>query len=220
MDWRVYADATCAGLSTLIPLPGVDMVTEAVFRQRMPTAIARARGVDLASGAVKLFGRGRGDFLSLESCLVVPFFLAKRILRRIWRKIIYIFTIKDAADQLSLYWHRAFLLDHIIRAGHAGPGADIDRTFDVFEAVLDEADTSGARSLARQMVVGAHHATAVVRRARRGGAEETTPDQRDFLKAHWDVLYGSLSRVAAAYNEAYSAWEIKPDGPEGNLGLL
>ena len=41
-DWRIYADATCAGLSVLIPLPFVDTAFETVFRRRIPGTIARA----------------------------------------------------------------------------------------------------------------------------------------------------------------------------------
>jgi len=43
LDWRICADATCAGLSVLIPLPLVDLVFETVIRRRIPGAISKVR---------------------------------------------------------------------------------------------------------------------------------------------------------------------------------
>ncbi len=202
MDWRVYSDATCAGLSALIPIPFVDLIFEFIFRKRMPGAIARVRVQELDPMARTLFGRSQSDLLTAKGCVILPIKLTKMILKRIWRKLIYIFTIADAVNQLSAYWHRAYLLDHVIRAGHAAPGVDINRTIDVFERVLDEADTSGLRSLARQVVMSAKHVPMLLRRARRGNADSATSEQQAILSAHWDTVEESLRRVALAYNEA------------------
>ena len=58
LDWRVYADATCAGLSVLFPIPLVDMVFEGVFRRRMPGTIGKARGVKLDIPTRRNLGHG------------------------------------------------------------------------------------------------------------------------------------------------------------------
>lgn len=42
-NWAIYAGATLAGLSVLIPLPLLDVAFEQLFRRRMPGSIARAR---------------------------------------------------------------------------------------------------------------------------------------------------------------------------------
>jgi len=210
MDWRVYADATCAGLSALIPIPFVDLIFELIFRKRMPGAIAMVRGQELDLLAKTELGRSQSDLMTAKGCVILPLKLAKMIIKRIWRKLIYIFTIADAVNQLSAYWHRAFLLDHVIRAGHTLPGVDIDRTVEVFERVLDEADTSGLVGLARQAVVGAKHVPMLLRRARRGSAERFTQEQEALLGAHWDTVETSLRKVAVAYNEAYVTMSSVP----------
>jgi hypothetical protein len=207
MDWRVYADATCAGLSALIPIPFVDMVFEAFFRSRMAPAISRARRVDLDPLARKRLGRSNRDWLSVEGCLVLPIMVIKVILKRIWRKIIYVFAVADAASQLSDYWHRAFLLDHLIRARHVVPGVDVRRAVAVFNQALDEADTSALKGLAKQLVLSAHHVPRLLRRARRGRAENETPEQERFLRAHWEVVEDSLRQVALSYNQLYAEWQ-------------
>ncbi len=203
MDWHVYADATCAGLSALIPIPFVDLVFEFIFRKRMPGVISKVRGIELDPAAKTELGRSQSDLLSTKGCLMLPVKLAVVILKRIWRKLIYIFTVADAVNQLSDYWHRAYLLDHVIRSGHTAPGVDIDRTVEVFDRVLEEADTSGLLGLARQVVVGAKHVPMLLRQARRGNAERVTQEQETILNSHWDTMEKSLRKVALAYNEAY-----------------
>jgi hypothetical protein len=203
MDWRVYADATCAGLSALIPIPFLDLVFELFFRRRMPGAIARARHVELDPRAPKLLGAKESDLLSARGCLILPVVAAKVVLKRIWRKLIYVFAIADAADQLSDYWHRAFLLDHVIRAGHAAPGVDVARTAATVDQVLEEVDTSGLRALARQVVAGVRHVPRLLRRARRGSAARETRAQEEILRAHWGEVEASLREVALCYNRVY-----------------
>ena len=46
-DWAMYADATYAGLSALIPVIGVDWLFEQYFKRRIPSAIAKGRGQKL-----------------------------------------------------------------------------------------------------------------------------------------------------------------------------
>ena len=103
-DWRVYADATCAGLSVLIPLPLVDLVFETIFRRRMPRKIAKARDSELTPPTRVQLARPVNDALSLSGCLAVPFMIVRYILRRLWRKIVYVFAVKDATTALTEYW--------------------------------------------------------------------------------------------------------------------
>ncbi|MCU0305964.1 MAG: hypothetical protein MUC56_18065 [Thermoanaerobaculales bacterium] len=202
-DWRIYADATLAGLSALLPLPLVDLMFEAYFRRRMPGAIARARARPLAEGAGGRLGRGDGRSLSLVGCLALPLLVVRYVVKKLWRKVVYVFAIADAASQVSAYWHRAYLLDHLVRAGHLAPEVDWPRAARVFEAVLRETDTGPLVGLARQTVASTHRVLRLLVRAKRHGAADQADSLTAILRSHWDAAEASLLRVAVRYNEAY-----------------
>ncbi len=212
-DWRIYAEATCAGLTPLLPLPFVDLAFEAVFRRRMPGNTARARGRILAAGARAALSRGTGELLSLQGCLRLPLGILRYIVRRIWRKLVYVFAIADAATLTSEYWHRAYLLDHVIRAGHAGPDVDWQRSAAVFDKVLRETDVSPLMALARQTVTNAHRVARMLVRARRYDAAEETESLAKILGSHWGAAEAALMGVAVRYNQEY-ARSLELDPPE------
>ncbi len=203
-DWRIYAEATCAGLTALLPLPFVDLAFEAYFRRRMPTTIAKVRKQDLADGARSRLGRGLGKLISLEGCLALPLGVARYIVKKIWRKIIYVFAIADATSLVSAYWHRAYLLDHLIKAGHLGPEVDWPRSTAVFEKVLEETDTGPLMGLARQTVASVHRVFRLLVLARRRGAAEETESLSTILRSHWDAAESSLMETAVRYNAEFA----------------
>jgi hypothetical protein len=204
-DWRVYADATCAGLALLIPLPFVDLVFEGIFRRRIPQSIARARGRLMTQSVRRALGRAVEPPGTLRGCLSM---LAKALLyivRRIWRKIIYVLAVKDAVTSLTRYWHRASLIDHMVRAGHLEPGADTGLAADVFARVLQEIDPSPLRETARQTVANVHHVVRLLAGARRLGAAAVTRELGRILGSHWETAEASLAATAERYNRAYRA---------------
>ena len=69
-DWLIYADATFAGLSLLLPIPFVDGLIETYFRRRMPGDIARRRGRALPMQSIRLANRQRGALW--PGCLLWP----------------------------------------------------------------------------------------------------------------------------------------------------
>lgn len=210
-DWRIYAEATCAGLTALVPIPFVDLAFEAVFRRRMPTTIAKVHHVDQPKDVVRRFGRGSGGLLSLEGCLALPFVVVRYILRKVWRKVVYVLAIADATSLVSAYWHRAYLLDHIIKAGHTGVDADWRRSAAIFDKVLREADTGPLMGLARQTVSSVHRVLRLLILARRRGAAEETESLSTILRSHWTAAERSLATVALQYNEEYArSLEIDP----------
>jgi hypothetical protein len=212
-DWRIYADATCAGLTALVPLPFVDLAFETYFRRRMPATIARVRRRELADGARRRLGRGSGRVLSLAGCLAIPVGLVLYIVKKIWRKVIYVLAIADATSMVSAYWQRAYLLDHIISAGHADPEVDWQRAASVFEKVLGETDASPLMGLARQSVSNVHRVLRLLIRARRHGAAEETESLSGILRSHWGAAESALRQVALDYNEDY-ARSLDLDPPE------
>jgi hypothetical protein len=217
-DWRVYADATCAGLTALIPLPVVDLVFEAYFRRRMPEAIARTRGRELGRLTVLRLGRRRGGSLSVRGCLAIPITVVRYILKKLWRKIVYVFAMADAAAQLSEYWHRAYLIEHMILAGHLDDGVDVERAVTVFGRVMDQADTSPLRGLARQVASGTPRIVRTLVRARRRGSVEEAESLGKILRSHWGVAEQSLQAVAISYNRLYRSWPNPPTEPSQHDG--
>jgi len=203
-DWRIYAEATCAGLTALLPIPFADLAFEGTFRRRMPATIAKIRKRELADPARRRLGRGPGRLFSLEGCLAVPLAVVRYIVKKIWRKVIYVFAIADATSLVSAYWHRAYLLDHIIKAGHAGPDVDWPRSVAVFEKVLEETDTSPLMGLARRTVSSVHRVLRLLVLARRHGAAEETESLSSILRSHWDAAEAALIKVAIRYNEEYA----------------
>jgi hypothetical protein len=204
-DWRLYSDATAAGLSALIPIPFVDLVFESVFRRRMPSAIARVRQRELDSWDSRRLAQGQGTMLSLAGCLAIPAFLVRYILKKVWRKIIYIFAVTDAANQLSVYWHRAYLLDHMMRAGHLNHEADSNHAIEAFRKTLREADTRPLIGIAREVIAGSHRVFRLLVRARRHGSTEATQTLSKIVADHWGAAERSLREVAELYNDVYTS---------------
>lgn len=204
-DWRVYADATCAGLSVLIPLPLLDLIFETVFRRRIPGSIAKARERRIEPPTRVALARPLTGPLSVSGCLAIPIKIVRYILRRLWRKIIYVFAVADATTALTEYWCRAFLIDHMARAGHLAPGADTELAVRVFRDVLNEIDPSPLASLARQTMASAHHVLRLLVRARRMGAAEVTKSLGEVLASHWKAAESALHECAELYNETYRA---------------
>lgn len=203
-DWRVYADATCAGLTALIPIPLVDLFFEATFRRRMPNGIARVRGKRIAPRDRVLLGRGAGGCLTASGCLSVPVAGIRYLARRLWHKVVYVLAVADAASLTSAYWHRAFLMDHMIRAGHLDEGADRDWAIVVFGTVMREADTSPLVGLAREVVSASSRILRTLSLARRRGSAEETESLGEILQSHWGAARRSMEGLATTYNELYA----------------
>jgi hypothetical protein len=217
-DWQIFADATCAGLSVLIPLPLVDIAFETIFRRRIPATIAKLRKRDVVPDVRRQLGRSLDGPLHLPGCAAVGLAAVKYVLRRVWRKIIYFLAVKDATAALTEYWHRAFLIDHMVRAAHLDPEADTDLAVRVAMGVLRDIDPSPLMGMARQTVASVHHVFRLLVRARRLGATEVTRGLGDALSSHWLVARLSLRATATLYDERYRiavarpGEEVRPDG--------
>lgn len=216
-DWRVYADATCAGLTALIPIPLVDLAFEATFRRRMPAAIARASGRSLRPEIRARLAQRNRRLLSVAGCLALPLAVVRYLARVVWRKVVYVLAVADAASLVSAYWHRAYLMDHVIRAGHLDRGADAGWALVVFDTVLREADTSPLIGLARQVAAASRRIGGLLLRARRQGSPGPTETLGEILRSHWAAAERSLSAVAYRYNELYVQRPDRPGGSDSPL---
>jgi len=202
-DWRVFADATAAGLTALIPIPLLDVFLEGTFRRRMPGAIAQARGSWIETRDRVALSRGQGWGLSLAGCLAVPVKLIRYILTKLWRKILYVFAVTDATKQVAEYWNRAYLIDHMVRLGHLEKGADTDRAIEAFYRVVPEIDPSPLWNLAKEVVAASHRVIRTLFRARKEGTAATLGALGTILAEHWDAAVSPLEEVAQLYDKTY-----------------
>jgi hypothetical protein len=220
-DWPIYADATFAGLSVLIPVPFVDSVFEWYFSQRIPAAIARRRARRLQPEVVSELIRSERDWLA--TCLLLPFILIVQLVKRLSKKVLYFLTVKSATDRLSFYWHQAFLLDYALQQGHLDtPGAAyIARK--ALEEALRGARTSPLEKLAAQLVTGSRRIWRSLRRARRGQEDEVMARKRSIMARAWEDFAGYFQEVAVRYDATYdrvlaarlAAAEQQASKPEG-----
>jgi hypothetical protein len=201
-DWAIYADATFAGLSILIPIPFVDSFFEWIFSRRMLRAIARRAGRPLAPAVLAEIERDDASWL--VGCLFLPITLTWSLLKRVSKKILYFLTIKEATDKLSYYWHRAFLLDYMLAAGHLDdPGAaHVGRL--ALAHTLNTAGTSPLTQLARQVVSAPKHILASLRRARRGQEDAEMQERRSRIARAWDSFGSYLAGLAERYDRAFA----------------
>jgi hypothetical protein len=199
-EWLIYADATFAGLSLLIPIPLVDLAFEWYFRQRIGPAIGRRRGRPLSSAVIKQLNKGEG---CLGGCLGLPFKLAFELLKRLSRKILYFLTIKEATDQLSSYWHRAYLLDHMIRSGYLADHTLSQTAVDALNEVLDHPHISPLNQLAHRIVTGVSHIFRTLRRVRGGEEDEVVKDARSLMARNWDNFSDYFVELTAEYEKTF-----------------
>lgn len=199
-EWPVYADATLAGLSVLIPVPFVDDAFEAYFRRRMPERIARARGRELPEGVEAELTQDRRGWL--RNLLLLPVRLTVGLLARLSRKLLYFLTVKKATDRLSHYWSRAYLLDHMLAAGHL----ETPRSARIARAAMERvlaASSGPMRRVANGVVTRARDVGEMLRRARRGEEDEALRRTRGEIEERWGDAAEDLGTLAARYDQLY-----------------
>lgn len=200
-DWVVYSDATFAGLSILIPIPLVDVAFEQFFRRRMPRIIARQNGLQLSPRIGLELNRGRAS--CLQSCILAPIWLTLLLLKRIFRTILYFLTIKEASDLLSLYWHRAFLLDYMCKEGYLRDEETAVIAAEALRDILDRITTSPLNQLARQVLALPSHVLRSLRRVRRGKKDEDMERTRTLMAQTWDNFNDYFVDLAAQYDQTF-----------------
>lgn len=202
-DWAVYADATFAGLAALIPLPIVDLYFEWLFRRRMVRAIALKNGRILNAPTINKINRNRSNRLS--GCLLWPFKLLYSFIKKLSRKILYFLAIKEAVDNLNYYWHRAFLLDHMMQAGYLDNSqAEIEQAALTLHIVLETTSESPLLQLARQVVGSGRHILLSLWRWRRHGEEdETAMAAKEQMKRRWHDFNAYFQQLLILYDKTY-----------------
>lgn len=206
-DWLVYADATFAGLSILVPIPFVDALLEEFFRRRMPRDIARRRGRALPLAAIREVNRRRGSGC-LSGCVTLPLELIVYVLRNLYRTVLYFLSVVDASNNLSHYWHRAFLLDYMIGRGHLDTADRAVIASLALHRVLETTETSPMVNLAQQVIETARHQIrglmrTIFRFIRRKEETEDLKKKRQTIADQWAEFHDYLLALAGRYDTAY-----------------
>ena len=198
-EWSRYADATLAGLSVLIPIPFMDDAFEGFFRGRIPGAVARSRDRVLPDDVRAVLGEGNGG----RGWAAIPLRLTLGLAKRLSRKVLYFLTIKTAADRLNQYWSRAFLIDHMLMAGHLETAASARAGRRALDEVLTTAPGPLPR-LARQVIASTRNVWPALRRARRGEEPEEVRQVRSQMEGQWTEAAADLRSLAGRYDAAYA----------------
>ncbi|NJN17963.1 MAG: hypothetical protein HC822_17660 [Oscillochloris sp.] len=199
-EMPVYLDATLAGLTALLPLPLVDWWLEDRFRNRMPEQIAQHHGRKLSPEVRRIVNSGGRSWLGsgIMFVLKLPF----RLILKLSRKIFYIFAIKEATDKVSYYWQRAFLLDHMIQAGHL----DTPRSAEPAQQALEQA-LKGTRApltaLAGEVAQRVWELRPFQRRSSEEELRTAAVGQRDFMAGRWAAYESFLVDLAGRYNRSF-----------------
>lgn len=202
-DWVIYADATLAGLSVLIPVPMLDLLFETLFKRRMLATIARRNGRILSQPVIRIM---RKDYDSIFSgCLLWPIYLVLELLKRIFRTVLYFLTIKASSDQLSLQWHRAFLFDYMVRRGDLDSPEEARIASRALDEVLKASPTSPLRQLAQEVPRRIRHTLRTVWQfLRRNREDEVIINTRHEMEASWGQFSDYLLNLAEMYDTAFA----------------
>jgi uncharacterized protein (DUF2267 family) len=188
----------------------LDVAFELFFRRRMPGVIARRNGRTLDKETIQELNRLPPG--CLQTCLGWPILILLTFLKRLYRTILYFLSIKDATDNLSLYWHRAFLLDYMIRSGYVDDPATMPIAAEALRQLLDDITTSPLTQLAQEVVTSAHHIFATLRRViRRGEEDEVVAQAKERMATIWSSYDEYLLEFAARYDQRYTKLKMDTD---------
>jgi len=201
-DWAIYADATFAGLSPLIPIPLVDAAFEWAFKRRIPRALVRRREKLLPTEVFREFNRSYQS--PLESCVLLVPRLVIELIKRTSRKILYFLSINEAADRVSYYWHYAFLLDYALQVGWLEDATTTRLARLAMERLLRNVNTSPLRRLAEQVTTGTPHIFRTLRRALRGDEDEVLAEKKSLIARTWASFGEYFAELVVEYERVFA----------------
>lgn len=194
--WSIYADATLAGLSLLLPLPFVDSSTEAFFRRRMVESIAQIHKQTLTDEAIRQLATLQQSKSSLWRAISLwPAKLTVNLAKRVSRKLIYAWTVHQSIDALTDYWRQAYLLDHLMHRLDLSSEATRTQAITALQQTLKENDGSPLVYLAQQLVLSPYHLWQAARNARRGIEDSKLGLIRSIMEKMWgnfSAYFGDL----------------------------
>lgn len=199
-----------AGACPLIPVPILDDWILDRVRRRLVQRLALSREIRLPSASlIRLADREVSDWSAdgcvkgcLRQAVVTPIrFVYRQIVRKLFRKILFVLAIKDAVDEFSVTFHHAWLLRHAFENGPPLDGFEAARRLraDVDEVrrgldprPLESAVRSAFRHSRRLLRRAARWLRLLARKVRRRGPETTDLDWVDVAAAQAEAEAGGL----------------------------
>lgn len=180
---RVLLYGVLAGLCPLIPIPFIDDVIIGKLRKRMIEGQLAAAGLEPGRMQVNLITYIEPE-IRLMGCL---FGVVWTVLKKIFRKIVFLFALKDCVDHASRMVHHGWLVQYAITTGILGAHtfeAGNDAIKLVRDSVLhasDDLDTRPFNQALKRIFRGSGAlmrtaAGALGRLLRAGGANRRQPD--------------------------------------------
>jgi hypothetical protein len=207
-DPNIYADATLAGLSVLIPVPLIDWLFETFFERRIPFTIARRRNHKLTPDVIAAFREPPKSWL--RSCLGLVLGLTIGLIKRISRKILYFLTIKEATDKVSFHWRQAFLIDYMILNGHLDQPESARLARLAMDQILRTTPNSVLIPLAHYVVTHARQILRAIWKARRGKVDQEVEQRREEIAARWRRFREYFQSLATLYEQCYQELKNRP----------
>jgi hypothetical protein len=187
-------------MSVLLPIPFLDDAVERHFRRRMPAAIARANQQHLDPTIIDILNRGERGILTSAALYVLK--IPLKLIIRLSRKIFYVLTVHEATEKLSYYWQRAFLLNHMMEAGHLHSTESSEHAQQAMERTIEHT-SSPLGSLARHVVDNAGSVWRVARHALHGRNKEVWSESRDMVSREWNSYATFFERLSEQYEQHY-----------------
>jgi len=196
---RVSYWSVASGLAAAVPVPFLDDHLVRLARRRMVAELAQRHGLELTAAEVHhLSGTERK---STWGCLVgvligALFKVTVKLLRRLFRTLLFWLTLKDASDAASKTFHEGFLLHHGLdslatRPGLRDPDDPLDEKVRALRARIDrvtrEVDT---RPMQKMIRTAFRSSRGVLRRAARVLAR--TEPRRDGNDRQAEILVSEI----------------------------
>jgi hypothetical protein len=208
-DWVMYADATYAGLSALIPIIGVDWLFEQYFKRRIPSAIAKGRDQSLPLIVQYELNKNYNRAGCVKSCLLLPVLTGFWLLKKFSKKILYFLSVKEAADNVNYYWHQAFLIDYALVAGHLETPESAKKVRITIDNIIDQSVSSPLYPLAGQVVENVPHVLRTFFKVLRGKNSDVANQTQQAMSSKWAEFATYLQTIVQKYEEGYQTIELE-----------
>lgn len=128
------------------------------------------------------------------------------LIKRISKKILYFLTIKEASDQVSLYWHQAFLMNYMLLRGNLTDAESAKAARQAMWQVIETTYRSSLLQLAQQIVGGTGPILRSLLKFRQGHEDELVQNtKKEQMFGWWADFQAYFEALAALYDQTCQA---------------